>query len=101
MEIQIIPNASLKEKPVILTKNVDCLPSFKHTSEWTASVKQFAASNIYTSLDMVQTGKKLHYIFIKNGCTVKDIQFFFKFSVSTIYIQMAKGADTAFHRQLV
>lgn len=91
MEIQIIPNASLKEKPVILTKNVDCLPSFKHTSEWTASVKQFAASNIYTSLDMVQTGKKLHYIFIKNGCTVKDIQFFLNLACPQSIYRWLKG----------
>lgn len=91
MDIQIISNAPLKEKPVILNKNVDCLPNFKHTSEWTASVKQFAESRIYTSLDMVQTGKKLHYIFIKNGCTVKDIQFFLNLACPQSIYRWLKG----------
>lgn len=91
MDIQIIPNAPLNEKPVILNKNVDCLPNFKHTSEWTASVKQFAASSIYTSLDMIQTGKKLHYIFIKNGCTVKDIQCFLNLACPQSIYRWIKG----------
>ena len=52
MDIQIIPNAPLNEKPVIDIKNVDCLPIFKHSSEWSAPVKQFAVSSIYTSLDI-------------------------------------------------
>lgn len=91
MDIQIISNAPLNDKPVILNKNVDCLPNFKHTSEWTAPVKQFAASSIYTSLDMVQTGKKLHYIFIKNGCTVKDIQCFLNLACPQSIYRWIKG----------
>lgn len=91
MEIQIITKESSNEKPDTVAQNIYCFSDCKQTPEWTAPVKQFAASSIYTSLDMVQTGKKLHYIFIKNGCTVKDIQCFLNLACPQSIYRWIKG----------
>lgn len=91
MEIQIITNASSSENSVILNKNMADSSNCKQTLEWTASVKQFAACNIYMSLDMIQTGKKIHDIFIKNGCTVKDIQIFLNLACPQSIYRWIKG----------
>ena len=91
MKVKIITNKSSNEKPDTVDKNVYCFSNCKQTSEWTDSVKQFVASNIYTSLDMIQTGKKIHYIFIKNGCTVKDIQCFLNLACPQSIYRWIKG----------
>ena len=78
MEVQIITKESSNEKSDTVDKNMYCFSNCKQTSEWSASVKQFVASNIYTSLDMIQTGKKIHYIFIKINEQIKILQFFSK-----------------------
>lgn len=91
MEIQIITKESSNEKPDTVAQNIYCFSNCKQTPEWAAPVKQFATSSIYTSLDMVQTGKKLHYIFIKNGCTVKDIQCFLNLACPQSIYRWIKG----------
>lgn len=91
MEVQILTKEPSNEKPDTVDKNMYCFSNCKQTSEWTASVKQFVASNIYTSLDMIQTGKKIHYIFIKNGCTVKDIQCFLNLACPQSIYRWIKG----------
>ena len=91
MKVKIITNKSSNEKPDTVDKNMYCFSNCKQSSEWTDSVKQFVASNIYTSLDMIQTGKKIHYIFIKNGCTVKDIQCFLNLACPQSIYRWIKG----------
>ncbi len=91
MEVPIITKDSSNEKPDTVDRNMYCFSNCKQTSEWTASVKRFVASNVYTSLDMIQTGKKIHYIFIKNGCTVKDIQCFLNLACPQSIYRWIKG----------
>ena len=88
MEVQIITKESSNEKSDTVDKNMYCFSNCKQTSEWSASVKQFVASNIYTSLDMTQTGKKMHYIFIKKRVYCEGHSMFFKFSVSAVHLPM-------------
>lgn len=87
----LITKTSVSENTDIMNKNMDCGSNCKQTSEWTASVKQFVAGNIYTSLDMIQTGKKIHDIFLKNGCTVKDIQCFLNLACPQSVYRWIKG----------
>lgn len=70
METQIITKDSLTEPH----KNIECRLKLERISGWSDTVKQFAEYNAYISLDMIQTGKRMHDIFIKNRCNVKDIQ---------------------------
>lgn len=91
MDVKIITNEFSNEKPDTFDKNMYGFSNCKQTSEWTDSVKQFVASNICTSLDMIQTGKKIHYIFIKNGCTVKDIQCFLDLACPQSIYRWIKG----------
>ncbi len=91
MEIQIITKESSNENTDTVDKNMYCFSNCKQTSEWSAPVKQFVESNVYTSLDLIQTGKRIHYIFIKNGCTVKDIQCFLNLACPQSIYRWIKG----------
>lgn len=91
MGIQIIAKSSFSRETDIIHKNTEYVTNFKQPSGWTDAVKQFAANSICTSLDAVQTGKRIHDIFIKNGCDVKDIQIFLNLACPQSIYRWLKG----------
>lgn len=91
MKIQIRTKTISSKKPDIIVRKTNDNSNCKQTSEWTDAVTRFVDSNTYSSLDMIKTGEKIHDIFIKNGCTVKDIQCFLNFACPQSIYRWIKG----------